>query len=346
MGRQQAPCGWPLAPAPAGGYPPGRMDPYLAVVNPAAGGGRCGKMVGGAVARLRDSGVEVEVVETQGPGEATEIVRKARAEGRTRFVVGGGDGTGYELVNGLFPAPGGSSDAAGDGPEDATEAPSEDAPAKPRLGFLPLGTGNSFLRDFTTEGAEHSIGALAEDRSRGCDVMRLRYEGGDGKGMLHFINLMSIGFVADVNGLRARRFKRWGELGYIAAVVLSVLGLRPKAYPMQLDDGERDEEPMVFASFNNSKFTGGKMMMAPHADTADGKIAVVRAGPLGRISLLRTFPKIFKGTHVDHPAVTDAQAKHIDFHGTEEIDVMIDGEALQLIPRRLEVLPNALDVVV
>lgn len=298
-------------------------DAYLAVINPAAGGGRCGKRFPAALERLRAAGVEVDTAQTSGPGEAIELVRTAWADGRRRFIAVGGDGTGYEVVNGLFPA------AAESG-------------ERPVLGFLPLGTGNSFLKDFTEAGAEHTIEALAKGARRPCDVIRLVHA----EGTLHYINLLSIGFVADVNGLRARRFKRWGEFGYVLAVITAVAGLRARGYPMRVDDGELDEVPQVFSSFNNSKFTGGKMMMAPHADTADGTIAVVRVGEMGRMSLLATFPKIFEGTHVEHPAVSTCQAARVELSLTEAIDVMVDGEALQVLPQVLDVLPGALDVVV
>jgi len=298
-------------------------DAFLAVINPAAGGGRCGKRCPEVVERLRAAGVAVDSVETSGPGQATTLVREAWAAGRRRFIAVGGDGTGYEVVNGLFPA-------------------AAEAGERPVLGFLPLGTGNSFLRDFTDRGAEHTIEALAKGARRSCDVVRLQHA----DGVLHYINLLSIGFVADVNGLRARRFKRWGEFGYVLAVITAVAGLRARGYPMQVDDGPLDEALQTFASFNNSKFTGGKMMMAPHADTADGKIAVVRVGEMGRLSLLATFPKIFKGTHVEHPAVTTCQAARVEMRLSEPIDVMVDGEALEVVPQVLDVLPGALDVVV
>ncbi|MCX4246106.1 diacylglycerol/lipid kinase family protein [Paraliomyxa miuraensis] len=298
-------------------------DAYLAVINPAAGGGRCGKHFPAALERLREAGIEVDTAQTSGPGQASELVRAAWAEGRRRFIAVGGDGTGYEVVNGLFPAATGSTE-------------------RPVLGFLPLGTGNSFLRDFTDQGAEHTIEALSKGARRPCDVIRLTHA----DGALHYINILSIGFVADVNGLRARRFKRWGEFGYVLAVITAVAGLRARGYPMRVDEGELDEALQVFSSFNNSKFTGGKMMMAPHADTSDGKIAVIRVGEMGRLSLLATFPKIFGGTHVHHPAVTTCQAVRVELSVSEAIDVMVDGEALQVVPRVLDVLPGALDVVV
>ena len=113
---------------------------------------------------------------------------------------------------------------------------------------------------------------------------------------------------------------------------------------MKADDAEFDRDPMVFASFNNSRYTGGKMMMAPEADTADGLIDLIRVAPLSRLDLLRTFPRIFKGTHIENPAVTTAKVKSVDFEVDEEIDVMVDGEALRVVPRRLEVIAGALHV--
>jgi len=298
-------------------------DTWLAIVNPAAGGGRCGKQFGAALDRLRAAGIEVDVVKTETSAHASELAKRAWAEGRRRFLAVGGDGTSFEVVNGLFPA-------------------AIEAGERPRLGFLPMGTGNSFLRDFSENGAEHSLQALTDGRARACDVMRLRHR----DGTLFWINICSIGFVADVNGLRARRFKAWGELGYVAAVVSSVVGLGYRAYPMRLDAGDSDAEEMTFASFNNSKFTGGKMMMAPAADTSDGLVDVIRVGRLGRFDLLRTFPKIFQGTHVQHPAVRASTAKRVRFDVQDEIDVMIDGEAIRCVPVELDVLPGAIDVVV
>lgn len=304
-------------------------EAWLAIVNPAAGGGRCGKQFPAALQRLKDGGVEVDVAETNAAGQGSAIARAAWAEGRRKFIAVGGDGTTFEIVNGLFPA-------------------AQESAVRPRLGFLPMGTGNSFVRDFTEPssgpqgGAEHSIGALLEDRARPCDVARLHHKAG----VMHWINILSIGFVADVNGLRARRFKSWGELGYIAAVVTAVAGLTSRAFPLRCDLGELDDGPMVFASFNNSKFTGGKMMMAPHADTADGLIDFIRVSPLGRISLLRTFPKIFTGEHLKNPAVRETKHGRIEFEMTDEIDVMIDGEAERVVPVAIDVLPAAIDVCV
>ena len=75
---------------------------FLVVVNPAAGGGRCRKLVGPALERLRAGGIGLKVIETNASGQATRLARDAYREGYRKFIAVGGDGTSYEIVNGLF----------------------------------------------------------------------------------------------------------------------------------------------------------------------------------------------------------------------------------------------------
>ena len=295
---------------------------FLAVVNPAAGGGRCRKLVGPALDRLRAGGIGLKVVETRAPGQATELVRSAYAEGFRKFIAVGGDGTSYEIVNGLFPA-------------------GEGEPAA--LAFLPLGTGNSFLRDFSDGGVEFAIEALLARRSHPCDVLRLTHDAG----VLHYINLLSMGFSADVAMLRARRFSGWGEVGYQSSIFISLARFRRRPFPLSVDgESEVDRRPCLFLTFSNSKFTGGTMMIAPKAEIDDGLIEYVRWGPIGRLGLIRNLPTLYDGTHINHPLAERRPAKRIDFQFDTPVDVMVDGEVFTLRCQRLDVLPSALNVVV
>jgi YegS/Rv2252/BmrU family lipid kinase len=296
---------------------------YLAIVNPMAAGGRTRKLLGPALDRLRAAGVQIEVRETTALGHATEIARQAWAEGFRKFISVGGDGTSYEIVNGLFP--------------------SESQAESPTLAFLPLGTGNSFLRDFSDKGVDYAMDSLIAGRQRKCDVLRLRHKGG----VLHYINILSIGFSADVATLRQRRFSRWGEAGYQASILISLTRFRRRPFPLAVDgEKEIDNRPCLFLTFNNSKYTGGTMMIAPTAEVDDGRIEYVRWGPIGRVGLIRNLPGLYDGTHIEHPLAEVRKAQRIDFHLDAPVDVMIDGEVLTLHCESLEVLPGALNVVV
>ena len=101
-------------------------------------------------------------------------------------------------------------------------------------------------------------------------------------GMIHYINLLSMGFTADVAALTNRQFKSLGELGYLLGVLICLARLRRRAFPLRVDEEkEWDRRRCLFLTFNNSKFTGGKMMIAPQADSGDGLVEFVRWGPIG-----------------------------------------------------------------
>jgi diacylglycerol kinase (ATP) len=298
------------------------QQPYLAIVNPAAGGGRSRKLLAPALQRLRDAGVTVEVEETKGVADATRIAREAYAQGQRKFIAVGGDGTSYEVVNGLFP--------------EASKG------ERPTLGFLPLGTGNSFLRDFSDRGVEHAIESLSAGRTQSCDVLRLKHRAG----VIHYINLLSVGFPADVATLRARRFSGHGELGYVISIFLGLARLQRRPFPVRVDgETEFDHRRCLFLTFNNSKFTGGTMMIAPRAEVDSGLIEYVRWGAIGRLGLIGNLPKLYDGSHIEHPLAERKAVKRVEFDLDAPVDVMVDGEVVTLHCEELDVLPAAMNVV-
>ncbi|MGH9788605.1 MAG: diacylglycerol/lipid kinase family protein [Candidatus Acidiferrales bacterium] len=298
-------------------------DAYLAVVNPAAGGGRCGQLAPAALDELRAAGLELEVAELRRPGHGTELAREAEQRGFRKFLAVGGDGTAYEILNGLFPR--------------AADAP------RPSLAFLPLGSGNSFLRDFSRDGLTYARQALREGRERPCDVLRLTHRGG----ALHFINLLTFGFASDAAVLRDRTFRRLGMLGYWLAVLVCLARLERRPFPLRADgDPQLDSRRCLFLSFSNTKFTGGNMMIAPDADPFDGLIEYVRWGPVGRLRLVANLPGLYSGAHIRHRLAERRGVKRVEFALDAPVDVMIDGEVATLHPERLEVLPGALLVAV
>ncbi len=294
---------------------------FFAIVNPAAGGGRSAKLAGPALAGLREKGLKIDVVASTGPGHAVELAREAYEQGYRRFIAVGGDGTAHEILNGVF----------------------ERARGKERiaLGFLPLGTGNSFLRDFTKDGAGASLQALIDGRKRAVDLIRLTHT----KGEIYSFNLLSLGFTADVGALTNRYFKPFGYLGYLLGVIVRVVQLRRRAFRLRCDeDQDWDESRCLFLSFSNSKFTGGTMLIAPQADPTDGLIEFVRWGPIGRIGLLRMLPKLYTGTHIKHPLASRRAVRHIEFGVKVPVDVLIDGEIAALECVALDVIPAAVDI--
>ena len=298
-------------------------DKFLAIVNPAAGGGRSAKLAGAQLARLKAKGLRVDAIASMSPGHAVQLASEAYDQGYRRFLAVGGDGTAHEIINGIF---------SREGQTDLIE-----------LGFLPLGTGNSFLRDFTDKGAESSIEALLAGRKRRVDVLRLCHA----TGTIFSLNLLSVGFTADVGALANRRFKFLGHFGYLLGVFVRVLQLKRRAFKLRCDDDPAwDERLCLFLTFNNSKYTGGTMMIAPAADPSSGYIEFVRWGPIGRLGLLKMLPRLYDGTHTKHPLSETHRVKRVEFSLDAPVDVMIDGEIVTVNIKTLDILPGAMDVYV
>lgn len=292
-------------------------DRPLLIANPAAGGGKCGKLLADAERRLINIGMKADVVRTSGPGHAMQIA--AEATDRSTILVAGGDGTFFEVVNGVMSRP---------------------ADQRPALGTIPLGTGNSFLRDFNIRDADGAFTALAVGRRSRVDVVRAEHT----TGQFWFINLLSLGFVSKVGALTNRRFKVLGPAGYAVATVIEVGRLAHDVIPLSLDGGPIDAQPVAFYSFNNSRCTGGDMQMAPNASPFDGLLDVIRVGPMGRMELLNTFPKIYAGKHILHPLVSEARAAEVRFQLDHPVDIMVDGEVIRHQLTRLVVEPKALEI--
>ena len=294
---------------------------FLAIVNPAAGGGKSAKLAGAALARLREKGLNVDVIASTGPGHALQLAREAYAQGYRRFLAVGGDGTAHEILNGVF-----------------ARNPNAE---RISLGFLPLGTGNSFLRDFTTDGAEASMKALLANRTRPVDLLRLTHASGE----IYSFNILSVGFTADVGALTNRAFKPLGHFGYLLGVLVRVVQLKRRAFNLRSDEEtDWDTRRSLFLAFNNSKYTGGTMLIAPDANPSDGFIEFVRWGPIGRLGLLRNLPKLYNGSHLKHPLASRKAVKRVEFDISSPVDVLIDGEIFSLVCKSLDVLPSAVDI--
>ncbi|GAC1663152.1 MAG: diacylglycerol kinase family lipid kinase [Candidatus Acidiferrum sp.] len=307
------------------------MQQFFAIVNPVAGGGRSAMLAGPALQRLRDKGLSIDEASSTGPGRAASLARDAYAQGYRRFLAVGGDGTAHEIINGIFSQPQSGERVA--------------------LALLPFGTGNSFLRDFTQNtdprrgnqlnGADASLQAVLDGRTRPIDLIRLRHAGGE----IYSFNLLSVGFTADVAALTNRRFKRLGHLGYLLGVFVRLLQLHRRSFPLRCDDDTQwDERPALFLTFNNSKYTGGTMLIAPQADPSDGCIEFVRWGPIGRVALVRGLPTLYDGTHIRNPLASRRAIRHVEFNLPEPVDVTIDGEVVTVTCQFLDILPGAVDV--
>lgn len=299
------------------------MSGYVAIINPAAGGGRAGNEGPSALRALREAHVALDDIRyTRAAGDARQIAKEAWQQGARRFLVVGGDGTTHEVINGCVPE-------ALQGTE------------RPVIGMLPLGTGNSFLRDFGIFDSKSALAAITKGAERKSDVVRLEHE----EGALLSFNIVGFGFSATVGARTNAKYKRFGVAGYVVAVFETAVNLQAPTFPLRVDGGALDARPSTLLSFSNSRFTGGAMEMAPRAKTDDGELDVIRIGSMPRLRFVAQFPSIFRGKHTEKPEVEEKRARRVEFEIGEAIDCMIDGEIVRVRPRSVEVVPQAFSVI-
>src|SRR5260370_4538854 len=175
------------------------MDRFFAIVSPGGGGGRSAELEGAVFTRLGEKGVRIDVIASTGQGHAVQLAREAYDQGYRHFLAVGGDGTAHEILNGVF-----------------ARRPAVERIA---LGFLPMGTGNSFLRDFAKEGAVASLEALVEGRTRSVDLLKFTHATGE----TYSFHLLSVGFTADVAAVANCMFQPFCDLRYFVGVFVGIV---------------------------------------------------------------------------------------------------------------------------
>lgn len=286
------------------------------VVNPAAGRRR-GAVLGRDVADgLRAAGHDVVDLSAPTASAARANAVRAVAHGIDVLVVVGGDGTAHLGVNVVA----------------GTDTP---------LVVAGAGTGNDLAATlgWPVRDAAAVVRVVGDGVPRRIDAAR-RVEP-DGSGAW-FGGVLAAGFDSVVN----ERANRWpwprGRMRYHLAILRELPVFRPIPYAVTVDGVTTRTEAMLVAVANGPAYGGG-MRMAPDARVDDGLLDVVVVHAISRVELVRVFPRVFSGTHVDHPAVEILRGREVRLDA-ERVVAYADGERFAPLPLTCEVVPEALSV--
>ncbi|WP_406492880.1 diacylglycerol kinase [Streptomyces sp. NBC_00846] len=282
-------------------------------VNPTAGRGRGARAAQPAASALRDAGFSVRTVLGEDAADALRRAREAVADGTGALIAVGGDG----MMSLALQAVAG------------TETP---------LGVVAVGTGNDFARALGVPIRDPAAaGRLAARALKGGAVREIDL----GRvGERWFGSVLASGFDSRVND-RGNRM-RWvgGRFKYDLAILAELAAFKPIPYRIRLDGGPVREIEATLIAVGNGSTYGGGMKICADAVMDDGLFDVTVVGDCSRTTLLRVFPRVYKGTHLGHPKVTSHRVSSIEL-AAAGVTAYADGEQLGALPLTATCVPGA-----
>ncbi|GIX06749.1 MAG: hypothetical protein KatS3mg115_1152 [Candidatus Poribacteria bacterium] len=286
------------------------------IVNPTAGKGSAKHRLARLQERLNAAGFLVDVWETKRRGHATELAQRAVEAGFPLVAVLGGDGTVREVASALVHTP-------------------------TVLAILPFGSGNDLARSLHIPRTIPGASRLLWQRSKVVTID----VGIETEGAFYFTLHSALGFAADVSHHAAQFRVFQGSAAYFMGVFKALWKMRPIPLQIRLDEEVLRREAL-FAMVLNSPYCGGGQWMAPQANPHDGTLNLVLVDPVSRLELVKTFPRVYSGRHVEHPAFHLYQAREVVVEPEGSARRIVDGDEIPPGPIRARVLPGALRVLV
>jgi YegS/Rv2252/BmrU family lipid kinase len=264
------------------------------------------------------------IVETEGPGHASDIAREALLGGERFIVAVGGDGTVQEVVNGMV----------------ENDRPLAEGSV---LGVVAAGSGCDFVRTFgLPQDVPRAVHHLEGERLYAIDLARVDYTE-DGRTVTRYVpNIAECGLGGAVVR-RAERLPRWlGRSRYFWAFWLSMRGYRAGHISVRADrkSWEGRASNVVIA---NGQFYGGGMKISPRSYPGDGLLDIqISTGP--KSEAFTMIPKVYRGEHVPHPHIKEMRGKSITVEADRPLPIEGDGEVLGTTPATFTVIPEVVSL--
>lgn len=287
------------------------MREIVLLANPVAGSGGTARTRQLVLDRFTGAGLSVRVVANDDPTVALDEIHTAVLGGTDAVVALGGDGTVHLALQAVA----------------GTDVP---------LGIVPCGTGNDSARalDIPLKDPLAAVDLVLAGRTRLVDAARA--------GDRWFLTVLAAGFDAVVNERANRMSWPRGQARYTIATVVELSTFKPLPYTIDLDGVPLTTDAMLVAVGNGPSFGGG-LRITEGAVIDDGLLDVVVIQPVSKLELVRTYPKLFRGTHTSHPQYVLHRARRVTV-ATPGVVAYADGERLGPLPLTIECIPSALKV--
>lgn len=287
------------------------------LTNPASGHGSASHAAERAITQLHRRGVDVVAIAGRDSTHARQLVEGALERGMDALIVVGGDGIISLALQVLA----------------QTDIP---------LGIIPAGTGNDHAREFgiPTDDPAAAADVIVDGIADRIDLGRIT--GADGTDRW-FGTVMAAGFDSLVTDRTNRMSWPHGRMRYNLAMIAEISQLRLLPFRLSFDGGAELDTELTLAAFGNTRSYGGGMKICPTADPRDGLLDATMVSSASRTKLIRLFPTVFKGTHVDLDEVRTARATTITVD-SPGINAYADGEYVCPLPVEVSAVPGALTI--
>jgi diacylglycerol kinase (ATP) len=148
-----------------------------------------------------------------------------------------------------------------------------------------------------------------------------------------------------------RALRRRG--GYLLSLLPALLGFQPVTVRVQAWGNQSSSEldtrhdgPAMVVAFADTPTYGGGILIAPHARLDDGKLEICVVGAMAKSRLLRFFPSVYSGRHLNLSEVKYFQAERLRIETEQPSQVYADGEYVCSTPVEVTVERAALKVIV
>ncbi len=267
---------------------------HVFIINPASGSKKSVLLVDDIHRYLGELKEPYEIIFTEYAGHATEIAANYHEPDTCVYAVGG-DGTAYEVLNGL-----------------------QDNVC---MAIIPAGTGNDFYRMLDLG---KDLKTSLRDTIFGREVL-VDYAVANGR---KFINMMAMGLDAYANQVAqniAKKLPLPRALVYVASALIAIGN--PKKIDIEAHiNGEVIKKRIVLSAIMNGKWYGGGFTPTPNASIQDGKLDLCFVDDCNIFRMLQLLPMYSKGTHVNEKEVTFYQTEEFTLKTKELAPLSIDGE--------------------
>jgi len=299
----------------------------LLIHNPNAGGGGNARRTKLDEARriLESRGIRADLQETTGPGEATEIAKRATTDGRQLVIACGGDGTINEVVNGLA------------GSQNGHRVP---------LALLPAGTANVLAKELELswdipKAAEQLASGKVREIALGLATPLEQPEKAR-----YFLSVAGAGpdgritYAVDLE-LKAR----FGILAYWWQGAREVFNYKFHRFRVT---GEEQSREVSLVIVGRTKHYGGPFKITTEADLFEDQFEFLGLTTQSGLKYLSYLPTLWMGDLRKEEGVYFWKSDRLVCESIDEnpIYVQVDGEPLARLPVEFRIVPRALRLLV